>query len=74
MAFKMKGSAFKLNNVATKSALKQKLSIWEKLGSVKDALSATHPESNFGDLYDYYKTSKKSRRAEKRKSKMNKKD
>jgi len=34
MAFKMKGSAFKLNNVATKSALKQKV----KHQEIKDRL------------------------------------
>tara|TARA_R110002110_G_scaffold11538_2_gene55349 strand:+ start:130 stop:354 length:225 start_codon:yes stop_codon:yes gene_type:complete len=74
MAFKMKGSAFKLGNVATKSALKQKLSMWEKLGAAKDAIAGVHPESGLGSLYDMYKRGKKSRREEKRKSEMNKKD
>jgi len=84
MAFKMKGSAFKLNNVATKSALKQtkevkeeagqgplpqKLSIGEKLQAAGGVFDVIHPESNFGDLYDYYKTGKKNMRAEKRRSK-----
>jgi hypothetical protein len=125
MAFKMKGSAFKLGNVATKSALKQrtnpidvtrtktersaedkaairgkaepkvekkpgdpklekitrkedpsqwkgplpqKLSIGEKLSAAKDAITGMHPESGFGDIYKYYKTGKKNRRAEKRRA------
>ena len=36
MAFKMKGSAFKLNNVATKSALKQKVDHASTHGGAED--------------------------------------
>ena len=60
-----------------KSPMEQKLSIGEKLSAAKDAITGMHPESNFGDIYRYYKTGKKNRRTEKRvanrKSKMNKK-
>jgi hypothetical protein len=52
MAFKMKGSAFKLNNVATKSALKQK-DEESKHGRVKtpyDADRSSQPPSALKDI------------------------
>ena len=45
MTFKMKGSAFKLGNVATKSALKHAATGWSKQGG-KGAGTTTHDEQH----------------------------
>ena len=51
MAFKMKGSAFKLGNVATKSALKQKSPVKDKLDPT--VLPKTTTEGKPNHMYDY---------------------
>jgi hypothetical protein len=63
MAFKMKGSAFKLNNVATKSALKQKNELHEnikkRLNTGEDLTEAERVEMLNKLKADYKKESSK---------------
>ena len=70
MAFKMKGSPHKMGKIqgtsGHTSALKQKLSIMDKIGSVGDALSNLHPDHSLSDVYENYKVSKKNKRKVKR--------
>lgn len=77
MAFKMKGSAFKLGNVATKSALKQGTKFTDKLKAFGTAITSRYglmtPENaSLKKAYSKYKSEKKKYRDADRKSEMNK--
>ena len=69
----MKGSSYKMGGHKTKatmeSPLPQKLSVSEKLSAAGGVFDVMHPESDFVDLYNYYKTGKENIRKEKRRSK-----